>query len=57
VEESIILKWDLDEVSDWGLDMIGARYGPIAGFCNHCNELRGSLIAGNFSTIQAAVYA
>jgi len=37
--------------------MFGARYGPFAGFCNHCNELWGSVQAGNFSTMQTAVYA
>jgi hypothetical protein len=53
----IILKWDLDDTSDCGLDMFDARYGPIARFCNHCNELWSSVQAGNFSTIQTAVDA
>jgi hypothetical protein len=29
---------------------LSSKWGPVAGFCEYCHELSGSVIVGNFLT-------
>jgi hypothetical protein len=46
-DERIILKGILvKKVCGYGLDICGSRYKPVAGSCEHGNELSGSIKGG-----------
>jgi hypothetical protein len=35
-------------VGSCGLDISGSGYGPMVGFCEHGNEISGSIKGGDF---------
>jgi hypothetical protein len=43
------IKMDLREIGwGYGLDLSGSGQGPVAGYCEHGNELSVSIKAGEF---------
>jgi hypothetical protein len=43
IDGKIILKQFVNSVGDSGLKLCGSGYEPLSGFCEHGNELSGSI--------------
>lgn len=48
IEGCILLKWVLNNVRNYVLDLSGLGQGPVVGCCEHGNEPSGSTKGGEF---------
>jgi hypothetical protein len=48
VDGRIILEWISGGLGRGELNLSGSGKGPVAGYCEKCNERSGSIIGGEF---------